>query len=106
MYIPDYWCVIKINSHDPHYRVFASWSGSYTQGSWWRMNSGITKVEEDGDSYIFYGSSGSAYKCHKKMYGCHFESQGTLNHYMNQPEVAKVDLLPEDTDWINMDWII
>lgn len=106
MYNPDFWCVIKINSHSPHYRVFASYAGGYTQGTSWRMNSGITDVEEDGDYYLFYGSSGSVYKCHKRAYGCHYGSQGQLDYYMNQPEVAVVDLLPQETDWLAMDWII
>lgn len=106
MYNPDYWCVIKINSADPHYRVFASWASSYATGSSWRMNSGITKVEEKDDCFLFHGSSGSIYRCHKEMYGCHWESQGVLNNYMNQPEVAVVDLLPENTNWMEMDWII
>lgn len=105
-YNPDFWCVIKINSDDPHYRVFGSWVSSYSHGSSWRMNSGIIKVEDMGYYLIFHGSTGSIYRCHKETYGCHHGSQGVLNHYMNQPEVAVVDLLPEDTNWLEMDWII
>ena len=33
------------------------------------MNSGITKVEMDGDNYLFYGYSGSVYKCRNQGYG-------------------------------------
>lgn len=106
MYDPDFWCVIKINSADPHYRVFGSWASSYATGSSWRMNSGITKVEEKDDCFLFHGSTGSIYRCHKEMYGCHYGSQAQLNHFMNQPEVAVVDLLSEETNWLEMDWII
>ena len=68
-YNPDKWLLIKFGGTDPHYRVFGSWSGSYLDGDSWRMNRGITRVEEDGDYYKFFGSSGSCYRCHKEMYG-------------------------------------
>jgi hypothetical protein len=105
MYNPDYWCIIKIDSDDPHYRVFGSWSGSYIRGSSWRMNSGITKVEFDAENngYLFYGASGSCYSCHKNMYGCHVLSQGELNHYTSD---ERFSIMPEETDWLTMDWII
>ena len=68
MYTPDNWVIIKFKGDDPHYRVIAGWSGGYTTGDSWRMNSGITKVEETEDSYLFYGSTGSCYKCGKNSY--------------------------------------
>jgi hypothetical protein len=68
-YRPDKWLLIKINGTDPHYRVFGSWSGGYLDGDSWRMNSGITRVEEDDEYFYFHGYSGSVYECHKKMYG-------------------------------------
>lgn len=106
MYTPDFWCVIKVNSNTPHYRIFGSWSGDYLNGSSWRMNSGIVDVEEDGASFLFYGSSGSVYKCSKAMYGCHHASRSELDFYLNQQENVVVDLLSEDTDWLAMDWLI
>lgn len=107
MYTPDYWCVIKVNGPDPHYRVFGSWSGSYLYGSSWRMNSGITKVEYDGTNYKFYGSSGSVYICHQEMYGCHFESIPDLDRFLNyKSEKVSYEELPDDTDWLTMNWII
>jgi hypothetical protein len=66
-YNPDNWVVIKMNGDDPHYRVLAGWSGSYLNGDSWRMNSGITRVEDAGDRYNFYGSSGSCYSCGKEI---------------------------------------
>jgi hypothetical protein len=68
MYTTDNWVILKIKGDDPHYRVLAGWSGGYTTGDSWRMNSGITKVEETENSYLFYGSSGSCYKCRKSSY--------------------------------------
>lgn len=105
MHTPDYWCVLKINGNDPHYRVFATWSGSYLYGSSWRMNSGIVRVEEVGDHFNFYGSSGSVYHCHKEMYGCHVESHGLLNEALNR-EKNPMELVDGTTDWLNFDWII
>ena len=108
MYSPDFWCIVKIDGPDPHYRVFGSWSGSYTSGSSWRMNSGIVRVELEGDLYLFYGSSGSIYSCHKEMYGCHYSSQGTLNQYLDHKfnGDGSITLMPENTNWLEMDWII
>jgi len=64
---PDQWCIIKI--FDNIYKVFGSWSGGYLDGDSWRINSGIDRIEEDGDYWLFYGYSGSCYRCHKKSYG-------------------------------------
>ena len=69
MHEPDNWVLIKISVKDdePFYKVLVGWSGGYLSGDSWRMNSGITKVEEDGDCYLFSGVSGSMYKCHKEL---------------------------------------
>lgn len=68
MHTPDNWVLIKIspNGETPFYKVLAGWSGGYLSGDSWRMNSGITTVEEEGDYYLFSGESGSIYKCHKE----------------------------------------
>lgn len=58
---PDNWVVIFLNGSEPHYKILAGWSGGYAQGDSWRLNSGITKVEETESAYSFYGSSGSCY---------------------------------------------
>lgn len=65
-YKPDGWCIIK-HAHDKgsDYYVFASWSDGYLYGDSWKRNSGITKVEEDGDDYLFHGYTGSVYRCSK-----------------------------------------
>lgn len=105
MYNPDYWCIIKITGEDPHYRVFGSWTGGYTYGSSWRMNSGITRCYEVDDAFRFEGSSGSLYNCHKSAYGVHWESQGILQDYINRSD-GKITEMPEDTNWLEMDWII
>lgn len=61
-YSPDGWVLLKIKDYC---KVFGSWAGVYTGSDSWRINSGIVKVEEDGDYILFYGASGSCYSCHK-----------------------------------------
>ena len=68
IYRPDNWVVLKFKGDDPHYRVLAGWSGGYTTGDSWRMNSGITGVNETEEYYYFSGSSGSEYRCSKGSY--------------------------------------
>lgn len=65
-YTPDKWLIIKCPTC---YKVFGTWHGGYLDGDSWRTNSGITNVEEESDYYLFYGESGSVYKCHKGHYG-------------------------------------
>ena len=50
-HMPDSWVIIKISGIEAKdfYKVLAGWSGSYLYGDSWRMNSGIDKVEFDGE---------------------------------------------------------
>lgn len=69
-YNPDRWVILKLtNNQKIFYKVLGVWFGGYLQGDSWRVNSGITKVELDGDVYKFYGRSGSVYICNKNNYG-------------------------------------
>ncbi|MCP4437540.1 MAG: hypothetical protein GY810_01170 [Aureispira sp.] len=71
MYTPGLWVIIEITpkGKETFFRVFGTWRGGYLDGEHWRLNSGITEVEVDGDYYNFYGSSGSLYRCGKKAKG-------------------------------------
>ena len=104
-YTPDNWVIIKLKGDDPHYRVLAGWSGGYTTGYSWRLNSGITKVEEDDHYFYFYGSSGSCYHCRKTAY-CLRKNNAYIWSQIKELDGDKVELMPKDTDWMNMDWII
>lgn len=69
-YTPDTWVMLKFNYNgEIIYKILAGWGGSYLYGASWKLNSGVTKVEKDGDYYLFEGSSGSVYQCHKNAYG-------------------------------------
>lgn len=104
-YTPDNWVIIKIKGDDPHYRVLGGWSGGYATGDSWRMNSGITRVEEDKEFFHFYGSSGSVYNCHKSQYGLRMNNAHVW-HATEAQHGEKVELMKENTDWLNTDWII
>jgi hypothetical protein len=107
-YTCDNWVVIKMKGDDPHYRLLVGTSGGYLDGDSWRMNSGITKVEEDEAFYYFYGSSGSRYRCcnfTKSSYTLRMNNTGIWDQ-LQQIHGDKVEMMPEDTDWMNMDWII
>lgn len=104
-YCPDNWVVIFLNGDDPHYRILAGWSGGYLSGDSWRMNSGIARVEEDEYYFNFYGSSGSCYQCHKNAY-CLRKNNVYVWEELKEKYGDKVEMLPEDTDWLAMNWII
>src|SRR6056300_266090 len=106
-YTPDNWVILKIKEgkYDRgFYKVLAGWSGGYLDGDSWRMNSGITRVEEDGDYYKFYGSSGSCYRCHKKSYRLTMANSGVYNALKdNEAFEGAITLMPEDTNWLEIE---
>jgi len=102
VYQPDNWVVIRFTTDSPHFRVLGGWSGGYLTGDSWRLNSGITEHEFDGDYWYFYGSSGSCYKCYLDSYGLHVNNLGAWQsikkHYRD-----KVTLLG-DQEWVTEGW--
>ena len=109
-YHPHGWVVLKIIApNETLYKVFASWSGGYTQGESWKMNSGITGcyMEVGGDYYYFTGYSGSTYACSKHAYNrINAYNQGILNQLLKDAHTQNcvVTVMDEDTDWCNMEW--
>lgn len=105
-YFPDSWVVLKIKQgklDSGIYKVLGGWSGGYTQGDSWRMNSGISKVTEDGDYWKFWGYSGSCYVCHKDSYKLTMANSVMYNKLMElQQFEGQVELLPEDSNWLDI----
>lgn len=101
MTTPDKWLILKVNDH---YRVFGTWSGGYLDGDSWRMNSGITKVEEDDEHYLFTGSSGSVYKCRKTAYGSTGYGYSVIDTYTKQAEETNIpfEMLSEDFNFMEL----
>ena len=107
-YLPDNWVVLKIKEgklDSGFYKVLAGWSGGYTTGDSWRMNSGITRVEDHETYYSFYGYSGSVYKVWKDRYGLRMNNAGVYNQLKeNEAFEGQITLMPEDTDWMSVRW--
>ncbi len=67
---PDRWVILKLLNNDKAiYKIMGSWDGGYLSSSYWRINSGISRVDKEGNYYLFYGFSGSVYRCHSHAYG-------------------------------------
>lgn len=97
--VPHKWAILKITSADPvFYRVFAMWCGGYLDGDSWRVNSGIDRVEETDDAYLFYGRPGSSYDCGKGAYGLTAYGSTVLSQWLTDG----VQVMPEDTDWLKL----
>lgn len=63
-YTPSGWAFLKIKvcgQDNTIVKMFGSWSGGYLTGDSWRVNSGVTKIEENDHEYIVSGYSGSQY---------------------------------------------
>ena len=107
-YLPDNWVVLKIKEgklDSGFYKVLAGWSGGYLHGDSWRMNSGITRVEDHETYYSFYGYSGSVYKVWKDRYGLRMNNAGVYNQLKeNEAFEGQITLMPEDTDWMSVQW--
>ena len=104
-YTPDNWVVIKMDGDAAHYRVLPGWSGGYLDGNSWKMNSGIIRVEMDGNYYHFYGLSGSCYSCHKESY-CIRMNNAHIWTRLQTIHGDKVKLMPGTTGWLTHDWFI
>jgi hypothetical protein len=88
--------------------VFGSWYGGYAGADSWRMNSGIASMIEEDDHYLFIGSSGSTYACHKDMYGANVYGMSVAKNYEEKltPNFVILDEV-DATDVINKnEWII
>lgn len=102
---PDKWVVIKIKTgSDINYKVFGIWLGGYLDGDYWRLNSGITKAQVQGDYIDFHGHSGSCYQCHVKDYGLNGFGSSIINSFIDKAAKAghSIEIMDKDTDWLNI----
>lgn len=107
-YNPDKWVMLKFTHGDkPVYKILASWYGGYARGDSWQLNSGVVKIEEDGDLYLFHGSSGSVYQCHKQMYGMSAYTMGILSNFQKQVEDmddVTLELMDADANFMELNY--
>jgi hypothetical protein len=68
-YVPDAWVIVKVSSprNPTFYRVFAGWYGGFVGSDSWKLNSGITEIEDMGKYYNIFGQTGSCYQCYKDI---------------------------------------
>lgn len=107
-YTPDKWVMVKFDYNGSVvYKILASWYGGYARGDSWKLNSGCTKIEEDGEYYKFSGSSGSVYVCHKAMYGMSAYTMGILSNFESQVkdmENVTMELMTADTNFMELNY--
>jgi len=105
-YNPDKWLVVRITGKDtpPVHKVFACWYGGYLGSDSWKLNSGITRAYEEGQCFMFDGSSGSTYACHKASYGTNGYGQSALVNLIATAGMngVTIELLPENTNWLEI----
>lgn len=89
-YTPNYWMVVKITSPEGKvlHKVFATWTGGYTVGDSWKLNSGIEEIVYEDDYVSFKGYSGSVYKCLNKD---HVYRSTAWAHSMLEGMILKAD---------------
>jgi hypothetical protein len=107
-YTPDRWCVIRIpGAKETVYKVFASWSGSYTGGDSWKLNSGITQAVLLGSVWEFEGTSGSVYRCRPNSYGTNAYGRAVLDDMITRTHEGTgidIEILDEHTNWASLDY--
>jgi hypothetical protein len=107
-YTPDRWVVVRITDAEspPIHKVFACWFGGYAGSDSWKLNSGITRAYEDGHCFMFDGSSGSTYACHKASYGTNMYGHGVLQNMIVKAEKNGIiiEILPELTNWLEINY--
>ena len=108
-YCPDKWLVVKISSdqyQQPVHKVFACWYGGYLGSDSWKLNSGITRAYEDGMCFLFDGSSGSTYTCHKARYGTNGYGSDVLSNMIAKAGMngITIEILPEQTNWLEINY--
>jgi hypothetical protein len=107
-YHPDRWLMVRLsNDGKVHYRIFATWMGSYLDGNSWQLNSGVVSLSETDDYYSFGGTSGSLYVCHKNSYGSSGYGFGVLGNLITKSldQGTVIDILPEKTDFTSIVYV-
>lgn len=107
-YNPDKWVMLKfIHNGSVIYKILATFYGGYLSGDSWKLNSGCTKIEEDGQCFLFHGSSGSVYRCHKNAYGMGGYTSGVYASFqkeVDEAEDVEMELMPADTNFMEIEY--
>jgi len=102
-YNPDRWVIIRIEipEETDSWKVLASWYGGYLGSDSWKLSSGITKIEDEGDYYRITNYSGSEYICNKSCYGMSAYTMSVYSAYDKNIEDSKtgskISIVDEET---------
>lgn len=82
---PDKCILLKITSDQGViYKLFATWFGGFIAGDYWRLNSGISRVDPVENTSVevvdVFGSSGSVYRVVLDLEGGSSYTEGVLNN--------------------------
>ena len=106
-YTPDTWVMLKITTQTyTVYKILAGWTGGFTSGDSWKLNSGCIKVEKTGDTLVFTGASGSTYCVYPNAYRLSLTTSAILRTFQEsvQNTGIEIEMLPENTDWLTLDY--
>ena len=91
-YTPDCWVVIELDYEGVKtQKILSSWYGGWAGSDSWRLSSGVTGVEELGDSFVFKNESGSVYTCYKRRYGVSSYTARILEDFKKQYTITVVE---------------
>lgn len=104
-YYPDRWVLVKIQLNGKTmYKVCGSWFGGYLQEDMARLNSGIARVEQKDNMYLFHGYSGSVYHCHEDDCGTSTFTDSWLYGLIEELKSlgGHMEILPESVDPLSL----
>ena len=93
-YAPDAWVIVHIQIEDDSiHKVLGGWYGGYAGADSWRLNSGITRIEDDGDGrFRIHGNSGSVYLVHKDTQRTTMLMGSIIERMREEADVQIVDI--------------
>jgi len=93
-YTPDNWIILEMETPESgiFHKILGGWSGGYLDGNSWRLNSGVTTVEEHEDHFAVHGYSGSVYTCFKDSEVVRMNIAPTLNALMGTGKVKLIQM--------------
>ena len=87
---PGLWVLLKNNKLST-FKILGAWRGGYLDSEAWRLSSNIVQITEEDNYMLFYGESGSMYRCRKSSVGLSALSASILNEI--QDEATSVEIV-------------
>lgn len=93
-YTPDAWVILRIQAGEQIiHKVMGGWYGGFANPDTWRLNSGITRIEQDDKGgYRIHGYSGSVYEVHKDTQRATLLMGQVIEGLRQQADVQIVDV--------------